>query len=237
MPEMIGTVVPRENGGLVVGLQNGIAFYDWESDTLERLPEPTPDQMQGRFNDGKCDPRGRFFVGSMSRKGKASLFRLDGDMSLRVVLSDIFTSNGLCWNESEGLMYYIDTGTRRIDVLDYDPDSGEICNRRPLYTSKEGEGRADGMTIDTEGRIWAAHYDGWGVHCIDPKSGKSLEKIDVPARYTTACWFGGETLEELYITTAIQQSSEEHLREFPETGSLFVCTPGAKGEKTVAFAG
>lgn len=234
LSEMIGTVVPRAAGGLILAQETGLFAFDPETETTERLPWPADLRIVNRFNDGKCDPQGRFWVGTMGREQPiGSLFRIDPGFQVTEMVSGVRISNGLCWDESRGRFYYIDSPTGLIDAFDWEPDSGTITARRTVARLPEGEtGVPDGMTIDTEGRLWVAVFNGYGVHCIDPETGQSLEKISVPAAKTTACWFGGEKLDELYITTASVREDEASLQAYPLAGSLFVCRPGATGHPT-----
>jgi len=234
--EKTGTVVPRASGGFTLAQESGLCAFDPESQVTERLPWPADKRIVNRFNDGKCDPQGRFWVGTMGRdEPTGSLFRIGLGFEVTEMLTGIRVSNGLCWDERRGRFYYIDSRTEAIDVFDWAPDSGTISGRRTVARVPEGEtGVPDGMTIDTEGRLWVAFWGGYGVHCIDPDTGRSLEKISVPAAKTTACWFGGENLDELYITTATVGEDDASLRSHPLAGSLFVCRPGASGRATTA---
>ena len=236
LDEMTGTVVPRVSGGLILAQESGLCFFDPESEGTTRLPWPSDKPIVRRFNDGKCDPQGRLWVGTIGRdKPEARLYRIDPDLAVTEMLSGIRVSNGLCWDESRGLFYYVDSPTGAIDAFDWDPDTGTISGRRTVARLPEGQpGVPDGMTIDTSGRLWVAVFDGFGVHCIDPETGRSLEKIAVPVAKTTACWFGGENLDELYITTASLREDAASLRARPLAGSLFVCRPGAAGLPTTA---
>jgi len=236
--EKTGTVVPRARGGLILAQESGLVAFDPDTETAEPLPWPADKPIVNRFNDGKCDPQGRFWVGTIGRDQPiASLFRIDADFTVTQMLSGIRVSNGLCWDEGKGRFYYIDSRTEAIDVFDWDPDAGTIAGRRTLARLPEGEtGVPDGMTIDTEGRLWVAVFGGCGVHCIDPETGRSLEKIAVPVAKTSACWFGGEGLGELYITTASIREDTASLRARPLAGSLFVCRPGATGHPTTTCA-
>ena len=234
--EMTGTVVPRANGGVILAQETGLIAFDPNTEGTERLPWPADKPIVNRFNDGKCDPQGRFWVGTMGRQeATGCLYRIDSGLRVTEMLSGVRISNGLCWDESRQRFYYIDSPTGAIDVFDWDGDSGTISGRRTLTRLPDGEtGVPDGMTIDTQGRLWVAVFDGFGVHCIDPDTGRSLEKISVPAAKTTACWFGGENLDELYITTASIREDEASLQARPLAGSLFVCRPGASGHPTSA---
>ena len=234
--EKTGTVVPRASGGFILAQESGLCTFDPATRTTQRLPWPADKRIVNRFNDGKCDPQGRFWVGTMGRdEPTGSLYRIAADFDVTEMLTGVRISNGLCWDERQGRFYYIDSGAKAIDVFDWEPESGTIHGRRTVARLPEGEtGVPDGMTIDTEGRLWVAVFGGYGVHCIDPRTGRSLEKISVPVAKTTACWFGGVNLDELYITTASVREDAASLRAHPLAGSLFVCRPGASGHPTTA---
>ncbi|QNN22678.1 SMP-30/gluconolactonase/LRE family protein [Planctomycetales bacterium ZRK34] len=239
LAEKIGTVVPRADGKLILAQETGLHVFDPAAGAVvETLPWPADCPIVERFNDGKCDPQGRFWVGTMGRdKPIASLYRVEPGCRVTEMLTGVRISNGLCWDEPRGRFYFIDSPTKTLDVFDWDPATGMISNRRALWRLPEGEtGVPDGMTIDTEGRLWVAIFDGFGVHCIDPDSGQSLQKIAVGAAKTTACWFGGEGLDELYITTASIREDEASLKRHPHAGSLFMCRPGARGLATTPCA-
>lgn len=228
--ERVGTVVPIETGGALVALQDGIYRMGLQDGDKELITNPLPDSI--RFNDGKCDPLGRFWVGSMHLKGKqgaASLYMMDNEQQVEKKLDDITISNGIIWSLDSKTMYYIDTPTRQVKAYDFDPGSGEISNPRVVINVPEENGAPDGMTIDTEGMLWIGHWGGSMVGRYNPESGELIQRIDVPALNVTACAFGGENLEKLYITTASVGMSEEQLEEYPLAGSLFVAEPGVRG--------
>ena len=234
--EMIGTVVPRQSGGVILARETGLVAFDPQTEESTPLPWPADQRIVNRFNDGKCDPQGRLWVGTIGREEPiASLFRVDAGFEVTEAISGVRISNGLCWDEARGRFYYIDSPVGLIDAFDWDGETGSISNRRTIARLPEGEtGVPDGMTIDTQGRLWVAVFGGYGVHCIDPDTGKSLEKVNVPAAKTTACWFGGENLDELYITTASIREDAASLQTYPLAGSLFFCRPGATGLPTTA---
>lgn len=234
LSEKTGTVVPRARGGVILAQESGLSAFDPGTQAAERLPWPADKPIVRRFNDGKCDPQGRLWVGTIGRdKPEARLYRIDPGFVVTEMLTDIRVSNGLCWDETRGLFYYVDSPTGAIDAFDWDPEAGMITGRRTVARLPDGQpGVPDGMTIDTQGRLWVAVFNGYGVHCIDPDTGESLEKISVPVSKTTACWFGGENLDELYITTASILEDTASLRAYPLAGSLFVCRPGACGHPT-----
>lgn len=239
LQEQTGTVVPRASGGLVLAQQTGLVAFDPESGRSQRLPWPADRPIVNRFNDGKCDPQGRFWVGTLGRdQPTASLFRIDAQFNVAEMLTGVRVSNGLCWDERRGRFYFIDSRNECVEAFDWEPSSGTIAGRRTVARLPAGQqGVPDGMTIDTQGRLWVAVFGGFGIHCFDPDTGKSLEKVSVPTAKTSACWFGGENLDELYITTASIREDAESLRKYPLAGSLFVCRVGATGYPATAFAG
>ena len=230
----VGTVVARSSGGLMIALGNSFARLDLdteEADVVHTLDE------ESRLNDGKCDPAGRFWAGTMGPEGTASLYCLFPDLSVKKMLDGVTTSNGLCWALDAKTMYYIDTPTQRVDAFDFDVATGEIANRRTVIDVPAEMGHPDGMTIDAEGKLWVAHWDGWHVHRWDPESGELLESISVPAARVTSCAFGGPDLDDLYITTARVGIDGSALADQPRAGGLFKARPGACGVEAFEFAG
>ncbi len=237
--QKVGTVVPRARGGWMVALHRGIAAL--EPGRGERMVVANPELhvTDNRFNDGKCDPAGRFWAGtiSQSRQADACLYCLDTDLSLRRILTGVVNSNGLAWSLDAKTMYYIDTGTHRIDAFDYDVNTGDIHNRRTVVDVPEEAGKPDGMTIDAEGMLWVAHWGGGSVNRWDPASGRLVQAIELPASRATSCAFGGADLATLYITTARIGMTDEELAAQPHSGGLFVARPGVPGVNAFEFAG
>jgi sugar lactone lactonase YvrE len=235
----VGTVVPVEGGGALVALQNGIHKIDLETGQLQFLANPLPDSNM-RFNDGKCDPSGRFWVGSMaldSRKKGASLYRLDKDKSVHHMLDSVSISNGIVWTADKKTMYYNDTPTGTIQGFDYDDKSGAITNRRVVVRIPGGTGSPDGMTIDAEDNLWVALWGGACVAKFNPRTGEMLQKVKVPAQNVSSCAFGGKNLETLYITTARAWVNPDKLKEFPLSGGLFAVKPGVRGVPAEFYKG
>ena len=227
----IGTVVPVKGGGALVALQKGIHKVDTQSGNFSLVVNPLEDPNI-RFNDGKCDPAGRFWVGTMAldvRKNAAVLYRMDRDTQIHLMLEQVTISNGLVWSADKKTMYYIDTPTSAVTAFDYHHETGEISNGRELIVIPESEGHPDGMTIDEEGMLWIALYGGGAVTRWDPKSGEIIGKVSLPVPNVTSCAFGGEKLDTLYITTARNGLDEEKLKQYPLSGGLFAVKPGAKG--------
>jgi sugar lactone lactonase YvrE len=232
----VGTVAaalrPRRDGGAVIALERTFAL-EAPDGALTVLPEVWRDDTI-RFNDGACDPDGRFYCGTMAwdaRPGAGSLYRLDPDGSVALVLDGVTISNGLEWSPDGSHAYYADTPTGRIDVFDYDPSSG-LTKRRPFAEIASERGSPDGLTVDDDGGVWVALYGGGAVHRY--LDGTLDAVVEVPTPKPTACTFGGPGLRTLYVTT-----TQEHLApgSDPLAGSLFAVEPGVAGLPARAFAG
>ncbi len=233
----VGTVVPVEGGGLLLATQAGIATLDPGTGVFGWLANPLRDPAV-RFNDGKCDPSGRFWIGSMAMDGRreaGALYRMDADGTVTQMLDRVSISNGLAWSADRTRFYYIDTPTSCVQVFDYDDTGGDISNRRVAFRIPEEDGSPDGMSIDSEGRLWIAMWAGGSVNCYDPENGALLHRVIVPAPHASSCAFGGPDLDTLYITTARVDLSPEELRQWPQSGDLFVAKPGVKGVEANYF--
>lgn len=238
--ERIGFAVPTGHSDWLLGLQSGIHSWTPGRGVPHLLAAPEADRAQNRFNDGKCDPQGRLWAGTLSMDGspgEAALYRMDRRESVRKILSGITLSNGLAWDSAGSTMYYIDTPTRVVSGFRFDPESGEIRDRRTVFEVPEGIGVPDGMTIDSEGTLWIALWGGGSVLNVDPPSGTVLHTVRVPARNVTSCTFGGEDLETLFITSASIGLNDADRRAFPDSGKVFSLQPGARGLPTVPFRG
>jgi sugar lactone lactonase YvrE len=238
--QMIGTVVPDESGKMMVALENGFYQLDPETGSKNLISNPEENIPGNRFNDGKCDPAGRFWAGTMSMEGKSQAgapYRLDTDGSVHKMIENVTTSNGIVWSLNADKMYYIDTPTRKVMAWDYNNETGEISNPKAAVEIPEEMGFPDGMTIDAAGNVWIALWGGAAVGCWNPESGELLQTIDVPAKNVTSCAFGDEDLGTLYITTARQGTSDEELDKFPHAGGVFKIRPGVKGVEAFFFKG
>jgi len=237
--ERIGTVVPtHDSSTVIIPLQNGIFEFDLKSKEKTLLSYPEKNRLQNRMNDGKCDPIGRLYVGSMHLKqieGKASLFKIDHDGSFETMIEKVTISNGIAWSLNEEKMYYIDTPTGQVQAFDYDRTTGRIMNGKPIITIPESMGFPDGMTIDSEGMLWIALWNGNAVTRWNPDNGELISKIEVPAHNVSSCAFGGENLETLYITSARVDMTDEEKEKWPLSGNVFKVKPGVKGVKAFHF--
>lgn len=236
--QRVSAVVPAANGMLILAMQKGIYSYRRKDSTFHLLVVNPADTQSFRFNDGKCDPSGRLWIGTMSldyKKGSGSLYRLGEGGSLLRMKSGVTISNGLVWSADKRTMYYIDTPTREIVAFSYDDKTGRIDSGKVAIRIPPEMGGPDGMTIDAEGKLWIAHYGGAAVRRWDPVHGELLETIHVPAKNVTSCAFGGPDLDILFITTARQGNSAEDLQKYPYSGGLFSCKPGVKGVRANLF--
>ncbi|MFF0103732.1 SMP-30/gluconolactonase/LRE family protein [Streptomyces hirsutus] len=228
----VGAVKPRAGGGLVLNLRDGIGLLDPDGTFRWLRHEPVPGR---RGNDAAVAPDGALWAGTMrydEATGGGTLARVTGDGTAELVLDDVTVSNGTGWSPDGRRMYYIDTPTRRIDVFDHDADTGRVTGRRPLAEVEDGAGFPDGLTVDAEGCVWVALWDGAAVRRYTP-SGALDRVIELPVPRVTACAFGGPGLTDLYITTARVGLDPAP----PLAGSLLVVPGAGEGVAQPAFAG
>lgn len=239
MPELVGAVVPRRRGGYVGAMQTGFKAFDWTSQDLSTIAAPEADKPGNRFNDGKCDRRGRFWAGTLAINAAAqegSLYRLDTDGRVHLMDTGFHVSNGLGWSPDDRRFYFADSGTKRIYVYDFDIESGAIANRRVFAQSPDGAGTPDGLTVDSEGFVWSAQWDGWRIIRYDP-DGRVDRIINLPIPRPTSVTFGGPDLTTLFITSARIRLSGQQLAEAPLSGSVFALQAGVRGQPDNSFAG
>ena len=235
----VGTVVMTRNGKALLALRSGLCSFDFQSGQVTHVSDPERDKPHTRFNDGKCDPRGRFWAGTMVENGPtgdASLYCLDTDLRLRKMLSGVSCSNGLVWSCDQRRFYYIDTPTRQIQCFDYDAQTGNIDGRRIVTELSSEAGLPDGMAIDRDDGLWVAFFGGAKVARIDSKTGIIDCEVSVDAPNVTSCAFGGPDLNELFITTARVGMSTVELAAFPNAGSLFSVMLPVRGQPCTRFA-
>ncbi len=237
LPGTPGTVVlTSDPAAVALALDNGIHTYQTDTGLIHRIAA-YPESPATRFNDGKCDSAGRFWVGTMSREGNhgaGTLYCLTPGRSLESRVPSVTVSNGLCWSRDDQTFYFIDSATREVHAFDFDPGSGAISGRRVAVAIPPDRGYPDGMTIDSQDRLWVAHWMGGCVACYDPITGETVAKIDLPTPRVTSCCFGGEDFRTLYITTAIgsPDGGWTDLDEYPQTGAIFALTLGVGGRES-----
>lgn len=230
---VVAAIRPRESGGMVLGIEQGFALAD-EAGELTPLSPLWPQGVL-RMNEGACDPEGNFWCGSMAYNraaGAASLWRLAVSGETEEMIADLTISNGLCWSADGATAFFNDTETYQVSAFDWNPEDG-LFNRRVFVELREEGVRPDGLTIDAEGGVWIGLSNGGAVRRYDA-SGKLSEVIELPVTKATACTFGGENLDQLFITTSREGYEEGHE---PAAGSLFFAEPGVRGVPVLPFKG
>ncbi|MBW6467153.1 MAG: SMP-30/gluconolactonase/LRE family protein [Brevefilum sp.] len=235
----LGAYCFTAQGGFI--LATGDGFLAWEGDETQPslMWNPLPGRAGVRLNDGKVDPAGRFWAGSMdTQQVKGELYRLDPDGGQHTLLHNIGISNGLGWSPDRKRMYYTDSLKRTIFTFDYELESGAISNPRPFVQLPDDGSDVvpDGLCVDDEGCVWSAQWHGWQVVRYDPQ-GNSLMAVSVPAQRVTSCCFGGDRWDQLFITTARTGLSEVELGDQPHAGDLFVVQTNTTGQVTNFFGG
>ena len=235
--DVVSLALPRQRGGVVIGLPDGLHLLDRERSPLVAAIEPG--QIGTRTNDGACDAAGRLWVGTMAldeRSPVAGLYRVDAYLGVTTVLTGTTISNGLGWSPSGTSFYFIDSPTCRIDVFDFDAASGALENRRPLAAVEVEGAVPDGLTVDAEGGVWVALHGGWGLRRYSPE-GELLAEVGLPIARITSCCFGGPGLRDLYVTTRREGLSDAEVAAQPLAGALLRLDVGVAGLPTHAFAG
>ena len=210
----------------------------------EQIQDPESDRPENRFNDGKCDCQGRFWAGTMSKNldtgsgdsgPVGNVYCLDADWRVVKKIDNITLSNGMGWSPDNRIFYYIDSATNTVAAYNFVPETGEISDRRVVVRLPRGfVGMPDGMCVDAEGMLWVALWGGGGIVRWNPSTGDILQRLDMSMPNVTCCAFGGERLDELYITTARLGTDTEL---YPLAGGLFKVRPGVQGLPSFSFAG
>ncbi|TYP98185.1 sugar lactone lactonase YvrE [Tenacibaculum adriaticum] len=238
MPSRPGTVVPVNDSEMMVALEDGIHSVNLKTGVHKLFSDMSADLLGSRLNDGKCDPNGRLWVGSMHMEqlaNKAKLFMVNASGSYTTKIDSVTISNGIVWTSDKKTMYYIDTPISQIKAYDYNNETGSISNEKVAVQIPETLGYPDGMTIDEEDMLWVGMWNGNTVIRFNPITGKVDRKIEVPAHNISSCAFGGENFDTLYITTARVDMTDDELKKYPLSGSIFKVIPGVKGVKSTFF--
>jgi sugar lactone lactonase YvrE len=239
MPESIGCFALRARGGFVAALRGGFWAVDRNGRLERKMVDAPYDTKHHRFNDGRVDPQGRLWAGSMNEKRDANtahLYRLDSDSKLTGMIGDIMISNGLAFSPDGRTLYHADTPTRTVHAYDFDGATGAIANRRVFARFAGETDRPDGAAVDRDGCYWSAFYRGGKVVRISP-AGALLAEYPLPALCPTMCAFGGPDLRTLYVTSARQMRDDAELARLPLSGGIFAMRVDTPGEAEPKFAG
>lgn len=237
VPKKVCVIAFRQKSGIICGAEDGFYFWDAITKKMEFINHPEKGKSEARFNDGKVDRMGRFWAGTMTFQGASSaLYRMDKDLSVHQMDSGITISNGVGWSPDNKTMYFVDSMRYVIYAYDFDLATGSISHRRDFIQLKESIGIPDGLTVDSEGYIWCAIYDGWKVMRFDP-AGKVDSEVTMPVSKPSSVMFGGKDLDELYITSIADGLSLDEKAGQPMAGDLFMVKPGVKGLAEPEFAG
>ncbi|HEX6740294.1 MAG TPA: SMP-30/gluconolactonase/LRE family protein [Sphingomicrobium sp.] len=237
-PLRVGSIAPRAGTGFIAGTDQGIALIHPDANLYDVMVRPEADQPGNRFNDGKLDRRGRFWAGTMDdreREDSGTLYRVDPDLGWTAVDGGYRVTNGPAFSPSGEVMYHSDSARQVTYAFDLD-EEGNASNRRVFLQFGPGDGFPDGMTVDSDGCLWIAFWDGWCVRRFSP-SGERLETIRMPVARPTSCVFGGPDLDRLYVTSARRDLDEQALAMQPNAGGLFMLVPGVRGIPDLPFAG
>jgi sugar lactone lactonase YvrE len=234
-PSMIAL---NRQGEMILVLQGGVARFDLRTGNLVSLAEIEKENPNMRTNDGGIDAEGRLWIGTMHvdhNAGAGGLYCVENDFLPVKKIENLTIPNGLTWSLDGKTMYHIDSPTKKVQAYYFNSATGEIIFERTAITIPEGDGFPDGMCIDKEGMLWIAHWDGFGVCRWNPENGKLLNKIEVPVPQVSSCAFGGANFDQLFITTARENFTPSLLEKYPDSGSVYVASPGVKGVKKNLF--
>jgi len=241
MPEPVGCIVFREQGGICAAMKSGFAFIDDLDDLdIRYIVDPEPGMDGNRLNDGKCDRAGRFWCGSMDEdlaKPTASLYRLDPDLRCHKLDTGIIVSNGIAWSPDNRIMYFSDTRAEALYAYDFDFATGAVSNRRVFVDTSDKPYRIDGATVDADGFYWCAEVHDWHIGKYAP-DGTQVDRIRMPVRQPTMCTFGGANLDVLYVVSATRFLEPGEAAQQPHAGGLFaIHGTGATGLPEPYFKG
>jgi sugar lactone lactonase YvrE len=242
----VGSIVPRSRGGYAMATCQEFRVTG-DDLTAPAATITVTDEPRVKFNDGKCDPNGRFFAGTAGRDGRSgtgALYRLDADLTATEMVPGISASNGMGWSPDAKTFYYTDTSTYRIDAFDFDLDAGSLSGRRPFvqfegigrFDTADGMGRPDGLCVDAEGCVWVAMWRGWEVRRY-ASDGRLLAHLELPVELVASVAFVGKDLDTLCITSATSELMRSELAGQLHAGSIFACSVGVTGLPVADFAG
>ncbi|MDZ8109312.1 MAG: SMP-30/gluconolactonase/LRE family protein [Nostoc sp. DedQUE12a] len=234
--DVVGAIATAGRDRLIITLRRHLAFLNTQTGEVTPILEVEANMPNNRINDGKCDPQGRFWFGSMStiEKPDANLYRYDTDGSLHLMETGLTISNGLGWSPDQKIFYLTDSPKQKIYAYDFNSVTGNITNRRIFVDLTHESFHPDGLTIDSQGNIWSAMWNGWCVIRFNPK-GEEILRIKLPVPLVTSCTFGGEDLQTLYITTASVGLSQAEIDKSFYSGDLFALQTDVTGLPCYGF--
>lgn len=236
--EEIGCFALRKTGGFILAMRSGLFFLNGWNTHLEFLCDPEEGLDKNRFNDGRCDAKGRLIAGSYyppKDHDGANLWSFTIGLPPVKLADDLLTSNGAAFSPDHTVFYYSDTPKHVIYRCDYDLETGSIKNRQVFHQFPMGKGRPDGACVDREGCYWTALYEGGRIVRLNPH-GDILEEIAIPAKCPTMVAFGGEDLKTLYVTT-VGERPEEEKKRYPNSGGIFSVKVAVAGLPEYRFSG
>jgi sugar lactone lactonase YvrE len=237
MPEHIGMVALMDGNNVLVALQSRLALFDLGTGELQDIVTLPTDHLNLRPNDGKCDAHGRLWLGILhvdAPPGSGCLLCFEGG-KVKTVLTELTISNGMAWTADQRYFYFIDSAAYAVNRYFFDVNTGDITFDAVAIRVPENYGMPDGMSIDQEGMLWVAHWNGFAVRRWNPIDGSLLQTIDVPAPQVTSCAFGGKNMDELFITTAYTGMTDDQLQQYPLSGQPMVVQCNVKGVASYPF--
>lgn len=234
---MVSLIIEKDKDNMQLCVQGGIISYNLVTKKIAWLAELEKDNPANRTNDGGIDAQGNIWIGTMEmncESNAGSLYVVDKNFHVAQKLTGLSIPNGLVFSPDQQHMYHIDSETKKVESYAYDMQNLSIIHEKTIVKIPAGKGSPDGMTMDEEGMLWIAQWGGFCVSRWNPETGEQIEQIEVPVPHVSACIFGGANLDQLYITTARQHLGASELAQYPDSGSVFVASPGIKGFKKQA---
>ena len=223
--QKVSLVLESGDTEVVLALQDGLAKFDLTIGLMTWLLDVEKDNTQNRPNDGAVDARGRLWLGTMAldcKAGEGKLYCIESDLSITVKIEKTTISNGIIWNADNTKMYFIDSATYVVKSYHFELETGNIAFEKDIIKIDPNVGMPDGMALDEEGMLWIAVWGGKGIYRYNPTNGELLETAEVDAPNVTSCTFGGEKINQLFITTASIGLTAQEALDFPDSGNVFV---------------
>lgn len=239
MPEAICCIGLREEGGFIAGMKTGVFLLNDEGQIIQKVADNPTDASKSRFNDGKVDPWGHFWCGTIWESGSeknAKICRIEKEkLDFSIVIENLNISNGIAFTSDKNYIYYTNTPDNSLYKMALEKQTGNPIGESKLVYHF-GSGQPDGASFDNDGNYWSAQFGDGLILCLSPE-GKIIHEVQVPVKQVTMVAFGGEDLDMLFITTARENMSKEDLEKYPQSGNLFSVKVDAKGRKEPVFKG